>query len=277
MQESREQLRLLAEASFEGISILEDGIIVDVNEQYLEMHQYTREELIGQPVLSIISPRSRQTVADAIRSDNLGPYQLWSCRKDGTEVLVEVRARILRVGNRKLRLFAVLGIIRGHGGGLQVGSTLHVGTRFRIAFPQGALSSDAPVEAVPAPADRAHGTILFIDDEEFLRELFVDAFDHSSIRVLTAKDGEEGIALFRQHRQDVSLIVLDLSMPGMGGEAAFRELRKISQHVKIILSSGYAEEDIMNKFKDLSVTGFIPKPYPWNRLDQLLNKHLHMP
>jgi two-component system, cell cycle sensor histidine kinase and response regulator CckA len=62
----------------------------------------------------------------------------------------------------------------------------------------------------------------------------------------------------------------------MGGETAFKELRRMNPHVKIIISSGYAEEDIVNQFKGLEITGFIQKPYPWDKLNQLLTEHLNI-
>lgn len=120
-------------------------------------------------------------------------------------------------------------------------SQFHAGTKFRIAFPQTLPPQSVPEEIVPETKNQLHGTILFIDDESCVREAFVDAFAQSNIKVLTAKDGEEGIAMFKEHQDLISLILLDLSMPGMGGEAAFRALRNISPHVKIIISSGYSE------------------------------------
>ncbi len=132
---------------------------------------------------------------------------------------------------RGLGLAAVLGIIHGHDGGLQVESQFHAGTKFRIAFPQTLPPQSVPEEIVPETKNQLHGTILFIDDESCVREAFVDAFAQSNIKVLTAKDGEEGIAMFKEHQDLISLILLDLSMPGMGGEAAFRALRNISPHV----------------------------------------------
>ena len=79
--------------------------------------------------------------------------------------------------------------------------------------------------------------------------------------VLTAVDGRQGVELYRQHAGEIDLVLLDMTMPQMGGEEAFGELRRICSDVRVILSSGYSEQDATNRFAGKGLAGFIQKPY----------------
>jgi CheY-like chemotaxis protein len=79
--------------------------------------------------------------------------------------------------------------------------------------------------------------------------------------VLTAKDGEEAVRVYREHQNEIACVLLDLTMPKMGGEETFRAIRQISPGVGVILSSGYSEETATGRFSGLGLAGFIQKPY----------------
>jgi CheY-like chemotaxis protein len=79
--------------------------------------------------------------------------------------------------------------------------------------------------------------------------------------VLTANDGEAAVRLYREHQKEIACVLLDLTMPTMGGEEAFRVIRQISPTVRVILSSGYSEETATGRFSGLGLAGFIQKPY----------------
>ncbi len=104
---SEQRYRDLAEATFEGIGITENGIILEVNDQLATMAGYTTQELIGRPVIDIVAPESRPLVAANIKASTLGPYEHLCLRKDGTTFPVEVRSRTAKVSGRTLRVTAV--------------------------------------------------------------------------------------------------------------------------------------------------------------------------
>ena len=105
--DSEQRYRTLAEASFEGIVFSMDAIIIDVNDQLAAMGGYRREELIGQPIMTIVAPESRSIAAEALRTNRLDPYELKGIRKDGSIFPVEARARMAVIGDRQVRISVV--------------------------------------------------------------------------------------------------------------------------------------------------------------------------
>jgi len=173
---------------------------------------------------------------------------------------------------RGLGLAAVLGIIRGHRGGLIVESAEGKGTTFRLAFP--AVPEDDTQRESSAPSNGTmEGTVLVIDDEQFVREFVTDVLGEKRIPCLTAEDGYVGIELFRKRCKEISVVLLDLSMPGMGGEETFRRLKEIDPTVKVVMSSGYSESEISAQFAGRGLAGFVQKPYTLEALVAALNQH----
>lgn len=107
LSESEQRFRTIADASFEGIALSENGILQDVNDQLAAMLGYERSELIGQPVMKVVAPESRALVTDAIASGQLAPYENLLIRKNGDVFLVESRARTAQIGIRQVRLTAI--------------------------------------------------------------------------------------------------------------------------------------------------------------------------
>jgi CheY-like chemotaxis protein len=79
--------------------------------------------------------------------------------------------------------------------------------------------------------------------------------------VVVAEDGREAVDKFRAHKDTITLVILDLTMPHLDGEACYRELRQIRRDVRVILSSGYNEQDVVNRFAGKGLAGFVQKPY----------------
>ncbi|MCP4418395.1 MAG: response regulator, partial [Chloroflexi bacterium] len=176
---------------------------------------------------------------------------------------------------RGLGLAAVIGIVRGHNGGLQVESTLGQGTTFRLFFP----ANQDQLEVAPRPkpsrsSEELQGLVLVIDDEEPIREAVSDILALEDVQTITASDGLEGLALYRQHMEDIYLVILDMSMPGLDGEATLLRLREISSDVPVVLSSGYSESEISSRFTELEFVSFLPKPYRWDALVEAVQHHL---
>ena len=92
--------------------------------------------------------------------------------------------------------------------------------------------------------------------------------------MLTAEDGRQGLEVFRQHQGEIVVVLLDMTMPNMNGEECFRELKRIRPDVKVLLSSGYTEDDATSSFSGLGLAGFIQKPYAADHLHHSLRQAL---
>ena len=164
---------------------------------------------------------------------------------------------------RGLGLATVQGIVRSHSGGLRVSSAAGRGATFRVLFPAVPMAGPA-VEPGPddLPGDyRGTGTILVVDDEEPLRAVVARALGRMGFETLEARDGLEALEVFGAHWDRVRLILLDLSMPRMGGEEAYLELRKAGALAPIILTSGFRTEEARQRFQGMALAGFLQKPY----------------
>jgi CheY-like chemotaxis protein len=119
-----------------------------------------------------------------------------------------------------------------------------------------------------------NGTILVVDDETLVRRIAKAALEHHGYKVMLAESGHEGIELFRSKASEVSLVLLDMNMPAMGGENAFEHLKKIRPDVRVIVSSGYNEAMAIERFGGNSVAGFIQKPYTSRQLAEKVKRVL---
>jgi PAS domain S-box-containing protein len=196
-----------------------------------------------------------------------GNYVCLEVRDTGCGMDEATKARIFdpffttKFTGRGLGLAAVAGIVRGHKGAITVGSAPGKGSRFTVLI---RAAEGAPV-VLPVAASGADlhgtGTILVVDDEAGVRLMTEKALEHYGYKVLVAAGGLAAIDVFKRFPGDISLVVLDLSMPGMGGEEALPELRKLRPNVKIVVSSGYGEAETMKLFVGQGVSAFIQKPF----------------
>jgi PAS domain S-box-containing protein len=177
---------------------------------------------------------------------------------------------------RGLGLAAVLGVVRGHRGALSVESERGHGTVFRILFTP-SVQEDAGGAPAGAPAVARSATVLVIDDEDVVRDMVGEVLEHEGFEVLRAEDGARGVALLRERRDRVDVVLLDLSMPGLSGEETFRRLREIDPDVRVILSSGYDRDEARGRFGAGPPAGFIQKPYRPEKLVSEIARCLRRP
>jgi PAS domain S-box-containing protein len=185
----------------------------------------------------------------------------------GTGMEAAVRERIFepffttKEKGRGLGLAMVYGIIRGHGGDISVRSEPGKGSFFAISLPACVSEASEPKVYDASIPPGGHETILVVDDEEPVRNVLRRILERGGYSVVLAEDGVRGIELFRERRDDIDLVVLDMAMPRMSGSETFESLLAIDQNVKVLISSGYSEEGRAAELLDRGARGFLRKPY----------------
>ena len=166
---------------------------------------------------------------------------------------------------RGLGMSAVLGILRGHRGALKIHSELGKGTTCRVLFSAMAPTEDGLADRRSHETEATHwrgsGTVLIADDEEQVLSVVRQMLEHIGFCVLTAPNGRGALEVFREHADEIVCVLLDLTMPHMDGVEAFREISQLDPGVKVVLCSGYHEQDVIQRFSGEGLAGFIQKPF----------------
>lgn len=176
-----------------------------------------------------------------------------------------------------LGLSMVFGMVKQHGGFITFDSQLNRGAEFRIFLPAiDQARQSLPVDHQVGESEMiVGGTILLVDDEEMVRELGADFLSHVGYRMFTASNCEEALELYKSHQNDISLVLLDLIMPEMGGKSCLMELLKIDPDVKVIIVSGYSPNEIHDNALKSDAKAFVSKPYDLDNLIRTIDRVLN--
>jgi len=216
-----------------------------------------------------------------------GPYVLLEVTDTGTGIPREVRERIFEPffttkefgQGTGIGLTTAHTIVKSHGGFIQVESQVGRGTTFKIYLPAD-LTAPSAEPAAPAAIAVPRGRdelVLVVDDEEAIRDITRRTLETFGYRVITAKDGAQGVALYARQPQEIAVVITDLMMPSMDGTAMIQVLTRINPAVKIIAASGLAVAENIAKALGAGAQEFLPKPYAGPRLRQVVRNVIDRP
>ena len=216
------------------------------------------------------------------REDSNGPFLCVQVKDTGSGIPEDRMSQIFdpfyttkEVGHG-LGMAAILGIVKAHGGGIKLRSKVGKGTCITLCFP---ASVEPVVERKPEGqpgCEKMSGTILIADDDEVAIQILIETLENSGFNILSAADGEQAIETYQSHRDEISLIVLDMKMPKLDGRDACRRLRELSFQGPILFTSGYHEHELNRHAGEpgYGQVDFLRKPFLPNDLQEAVSRLL---
>lgn len=255
------------------------GDVTQLHQVFMNLCVNARDAMPEGGTLEITAENVHVDASDARKhlDANVGPYVVLTISDTGIGITPEILHRIFdpffttkEVGKGTgLGLSAVLGIIKSHGGFIDVQSEVNKGSQFKVYLP---ASQSAP--ALPEDGlDRQSGQqewILIVDDEVFIREAIKAMLEAHNYRVLTAQDGTEAITLFAEHKDKIQTVLMDLMMPSMDGLTTVSVLSRFNPNIRLIAMSGIISTETVAQAKQMGFHDFLSKPFTTRELLQSL-------
>lgn len=171
-----------------------------------------------------------------------------------------------------LGLAAVYGAVKNHAGDIWVQSHPGLGSVFKIFLPLVLVEANKQIHKDEAVT--GSGGILLVDDEEMLRSVGRDLLEDLGYTLYLAENGEHALEVFAANRRQISLVMLDVIMPKMGGAETFMRLREQAPELKVLFCSGFSREETVDELLELGASGFFQKPYNRSELSRAVAEAL---
>ena len=207
-----------------------------------------------------------------------GEYTVFEVKDSGCGMSESLQKKIFdpfvttKTTGSGLGLSAVLGIVKAHHGGLEVHSEENKGTVFRVFFPISGFTKTTTIAIGTGEMEAwgGVGLILVVDDDATVRDVVTAFAGKLNFDVMHAEDGRSGVDMFRQYHHKLKAVMMDMTMPRLGGLDAMREMREINADVPIVLMSGYAESEALSVSSGDQADAFVQKPFRFKAVKKAL-------
>ncbi len=173
-----------------------------------------------------------------------------------------------------LGLSTAFGIVHAHKGHIVCESQIGFGTSFSIYLPASQTLPETDQTVVITTSFLGSETILVVEDDHQMQELLVELLESVGYEIITARNGVEALEVYRNKRDDISLIILDLIMPQMGGKQCLEALMKLNPHVRVIVASGYSDDGPISEVLEMGARAFINKPFDGRQMLKIIREVL---
>lgn len=209
-----------------------------------------------------------------------GRYVVLEVSDTGCGMSSEVRQRLFepffttKEHGRGLGMSAILGIMRAHRGAIRVYSEPDQGTAFKLLFPASGHLAETDTPEPRSGVWKGSGVALVVDDEDSVRNVAERLLQRLGFETIPAADGAQALERFREHRERVRLVVLDMMMPVLSGRETLSALRRIAPDLPIVIASGFNEQETISRLAARGLTSFLQKPFQAAELEDAVRRAL---